>query len=352
MAGPIPKIDIKDLSREELAKEVSLLRIEHFRTEQILDWVYKKYVCDFDKMPNLSVKQTGLLKEKFYISGLRPVRRQVSNDETVKLLFELEDGQEIESVFIPSKNTNTVCISTQVGCRFACTFCASGRGGFTRNLRPSEIINQALYFRKEGFDVTNVVFMGMGEPFDNYGNVLKAIKILNAPYGLGIGQRKITVSTAGVIPGIKRFTEENLQVELSISLHGPGDKIRSKLMPINKRYPVEELISACREYVKKTNRQITFEYIIIKDVNDSRYDAVELAGLIKGLISKVNLIPYNVIQDSAYAPPEPKTIKAFKGIMDKRGVVSVIRVTRGADISAACGQLKLMHETDKKGLVN
>lgn len=330
-------IDIKDLSKEELVKEISSLGAEKFRAVQVLSWVYKKHVREFDGMVNLPAGLRDLLKGKFYISGLKQVRELASTDGTRKFLFGLEDSSMIESVFIPSKNTNTACVSSQVGCRFACKFCASGRGGFVRNLRPAEMINQVLQM---GIPISNVVFMGMGEPLDNYENVLKAVRQLNAPYALGIGRRKITISTCGIVPGIKRLIKEDLQVELSISLHSPDDKVRSALMGVNNKYPLKELISACREYIKETNRQITFEYVLIKGVNDSRDTAERLAKLIKGLTAKVNLIPYNPSEGTGYLAPGPKSIKEFKQTLDRRGVISIIRVTRGADILAACGQLR------------
>lgn len=339
--------DIKDLLKEELIKELSGLNIEKFRAEQALDWIYKKFIYDFDKMSNLSAEARSALKGKFYISVIKSAKESISKDGTIKFLFGLEDGETIESVFIPSKNTSTVCVSSQAGCKFACGFCASGKNGFARNLRPAEMVNQVLYIKRGQFSdrelspnvVSNIVFMGMGEPFDNYDNVLKAARILNAPYGLNIGQRKITISTCGIIPGIKRLAKEDLQIELSISLHGASDEVRSGLMAVNRRYPIKELMAACREYIKETNRQVTFEYVLIKGVNDSLKDAEALAKLLRGMIAKVNLIPLNPVEDLEYAPPEPRHVKMFKGALDKKGVTSVIRTTRGSDIAAACGQL-------------
>lgn len=342
-------IDVKDLLIQELSEQLEALGVEDFRADQILDWVYKKYVCDFDKMTNLPRVLRNLLKEKFYVSTLKLLKELVSKDGTMKFLYGLEDGERIESVFIPSKNTKTVCVSSQVGCKFGCKFCASGKGGFVRNLRPAEMVNQVLSVRGQFSNrdlrsyrelSPNVVFMGMGEPLDNYENVLKAIRILNAPYGLNIGQRRLTISTCGLITGIRRLAGENLQVELSISLHSANDKTRSSLMGINNKYPIKELITACREYIKETNRQLTFEYVLIKGLNDSREEAEELAKLLKGMLAKVNLIPFNPIQGMDYLPPEPKDVKEFKNILDKKGIVSVVRVTRGADIQAACGQLR------------
>lgn len=338
MASPREKIDIKDLLKEELASQLAALGLESFRASQILNWIYKRYVHDFEKMTNLSSETKGALKEKFYVSNLEIEKELASKDGTKKFLFRLEDGEKIESVFIPSKKTNTICVSSQVGCKFSCKFCASGKDRFIRNLRPSEMVNQILFLRGS---ISNVVFMGMGEPLDNYDNVLKAIRILNAPYGLGIGQRKITISTCGIIPAIKRLTEEGLQIELSISLHSPNDNIRSNLMGINNKYPIKDLVEACKDYTKKTNRQITFEYVPIKGVNDSKENAENLARLIKGMLAKVNLIAFNPVEGLDYLPPEAKIVKNFKGILDKKGIVSTIRASRGTDIDAACGQLRL-----------
>lgn len=336
--------DIKDLLKEELIKELNSLDIEKFRAEQVLNWVYKKFIYDFDKMSNLSAAAKDALKGKFYISVLELIKELVSEDGTIKFLFGLQDGETIESVFIPSKNTSTVCVSSQAGCKFGCEFCASGKNGFVRNLSPSEMVNQVLFLKQRKLELTNVVFMGMGEPFDNYDNVLKAVRILNAPYGLNIGQRKITISTCGIIPGIKRLAGEDLQVELSISLHGTNDEARSALMGVNRRYPIKELMAACREYIKETNRQVTFEYVLINGVNDSPKDAEALAKLLRGMIAKVNLIPFNPVEGLEYAAPLPAAVKAFKGMLDKKGAASVIRTTRGRDIAAACGQLRLKHD--------
>jgi 23S rRNA (adenine2503-C2)-methyltransferase len=275
------------------------------------------------------------------------LKERVSKDGTRKFLFGLEDAETIESVFIPSKNTNTVCVSSQVGCKFACRFCASGRAGFVRNLRPAEMVNQVLeiassvrgQFSKRELS-PNVVFMGMGEPLDNYDNVLKAIRILNAPYGLGIGQRKITISTCGIIPGIKRLMGEDLQIELSVSLHSPDDKTRSAIMAVNKRYPIKALMAALKGYIAKTNRQVTLEYVLIKGMNDSKEAAEALANLIKGGLFKVNLIRFNLVEGMDYDAPDEKAVRSFKKILDENKIVSTIRVSRGQDIEAACGQIR------------
>jgi len=336
--------EIKDLLKEELAAELAFSGAERFRAGQVLDWVYKRNIIDFDAMTNLPPGLRRAMKEKFYIGEMAPVRLLDSADGTKKILFGLEDGQHVETVYIPSRGTSTVCVSSQVGCRRACGFCASGKKGFVRDLKPSEMVNQVLFLKNKGMGVTNVVFMGMGEPLDNYDNVLKAIRILNAPYGLGIGQRKITVSTCGVIPGIKRFASEKMQVELSVSLHSPFNNVRSGLMPVNKKYPPPEMMDSCREYARTTNRQVTFEYVMIKGLNDSLGDARETAVLLKGMLAKVNLILFNPVEGLGYFPPSPSSVKVFKDALDKKGVVSTVRRSRGADIDAACGQLRIRHE--------
>jgi 23S rRNA (adenine2503-C2)-methyltransferase len=294
-------------------------------------------------MTNLPAQSRAALAEKFYISGLKAVKEVVSRDGTRKFLLALQDGQKIESVFIPSRRTNTVCVSSQAGCKFACAFCASGKGGFVRDLNPAEMVNQVLFVRARGINVTNAVFMGMGEPFDNYSSVLKAVRLLNAPYGLGMGQRRITISTSGVIPGIKKLADEHLQVELSVSLHTADDKTRSRLMLVNKRYPLAELIKACADYAKKTRRQVTFEYVLIKEVNDSAGDAAALAGLLKdiGNLAKVNLITFNAVENFGFMPSEEKVVRGFKAALEERKVLSTVRASRGADIEAACGQLRM-----------
>ena len=338
------KIDIKDLLLEDLEKKINSLGIERFRAQQVLSWIYKRYINDFNEMTNLSAELKEKLKVSFCINDLHMLKELKSEDGTKKFLFMLEDKENIESVFIPSRKTSTICISSQVGCKFSCRFCASGKGGFRRNLKPAEMIDQVLFLRKAGLDVTNVVFMGMGEPLDNYDNVLKAVRILNASYGLGIGQRKITISTCGLVPEIKNLAQEGLQIELSISLHSPNDKTRSMLMGINNKYPLGDLIGACKDYIDKTNRQVTFEYVLIAGVNDSKKDARDLTVLLKGMLAKVNLIAFNPVEGLDYISPSKNSIREFKDLLDAKGIVSTVRSPRGPDIDAACGQLRLRYE--------
>ncbi|MEI8175472.1 MAG: 23S rRNA (adenine(2503)-C(2))-methyltransferase RlmN [Candidatus Omnitrophota bacterium] len=340
------KIDVKNLLEEELGRRFIALGFERYRAGQVFEWVYKKFVVDIEAMKNLPAAMRLRLGEAAYVSSLITAAQQVSGDGTRKYLFRLGDGQNIESVYIPSARTSTVCISSQAGCAFACEFCASGAAGLARNLEPAEIVSQVLAVREGGFPVTNVVFMGMGEPFDNYDNVIKAVRLLNAPYALGIGQRRITISTCGIIPGIRRFADEGTQVELSVSLHSPDDTVRSRLMPVNKKYPLKALVETCREYARLTKRQVTFEYMLMKGVNDTPEDAERLAKLLAGFLSKVNIILFNEVTAprGAYLSSERASVSMFQEVLGRRGVVATLRERRGADIDAACGQLRLRHE--------
>lgn len=286
------------------------------------------------------------LKDNFYLFGLNLAKKIKSKDGTEKFLFELSDRNYIETVVIPTEKRVTVCISTQAGCKFACAFCASGLLGFKRNLTCAEIIEQILYLKNNcpARRLTHLVFMGIGEPLDNYDNVIRAIRIINSKYSFHIGARRITISTCGIIPGIKRLSEGGLQIELSISLHATDDKTRSQIIPINKRYPLNELIKTCREYIKKTNRQLTFEYILIKGINSDLQNANNLSTILKGLNCKVNLIPANPVKERHIEPPKKKEILAFKDCLVKQGVNVTLRRPRGQDIEAACGQLRLGYE--------
>jgi 23S rRNA (adenine2503-C2)-methyltransferase len=297
-------------------------------------------------MSDLPVDLRKKLQENFYISSLKLTKRLKSYDGTEKLLFELKDGNFIEAVIIPTEKRITGCISTQVGCKFACRFCASGTKGFKRNLSTSEIIEEVLYLKSICQDkkLTHIVFMGIGEPLDNYDNVIKAIRVINSPHTLNIGARRITISTSGLIPALKRLAGEGLQIELSVSLHAADDQTRSRLMPINKTYPLKDLITACRAYAALTNRQITFEYVLIKDVNSGLKNAVKLGKLLKSMECKVNLIPCNPIKELGMQPPEKGEILLFKDQLVESGINVTLRRPRGEDIEAACGQLRLSHE--------
>ena len=336
--------------------ELSLGELEHlmldweeqiFHAKQIFSWIYKKGAVDFDAMTNLPVALRNNLKNEFTVFDLKLIKSSKSIDGTEKFLFALKDEELVESVIIPSEKRITACISTQVGCKYACAFCASGMKGFERNLTHGEIIQEVLFLNKQIHPkkITHIVFMGTGEPLDNYDAVMKAVRLINSADAIGIGSRRITISTSGVIPGIEQLAQEGLQIELSISLHSADDSLRSQLMPVNKVYPLEDLIDCCREYINKTGRQITFEYILIKNLNSSLESAQKLVKLLKGLkIVKVNLIPANTIKELKMEPPEMKEIISFKDYLTKNELHATLRKQRGEDIEAACGQLRLRHE--------
>ncbi|MFH1848390.1 MAG: 23S rRNA (adenine(2503)-C(2))-methyltransferase RlmN [Candidatus Omnitrophota bacterium] len=332
--------DIKDLTLDELKKELAGLGEPSYRAKQIFSWLYHKGADDFDLMNNLPAPLKDKLKNKYSIGKLELTERLKSVDKTEKFLFKLADGNFIETVLIYTSDRATVCLSTQVGCKFACSFCASGLGGFTRDLAPSEITGQILFLcfglkRK----ITNYVFMGMGEPLDNYDNVSRAILIMNDPKGMNIGSRRITVSTCGLVPGIRKLKDLGLQVNLSVSLHAANSELRDEVMPVNKRYPLRSLIEACESYIAEAGRMITFEYVLIRGKNDSLKDADELGAIAKRLRAKVNLIPYSAVPGLCFQPPLRKDIKAFAERISKKGARVTLRESKGGDIQAACGQL-------------
>jgi 23S rRNA (adenine2503-C2)-methyltransferase len=350
------RIDIKDLAKDELKCAMARIGEEPYRASQVFGWLYKDGVHSFEDMTSLSKPLREKLKNKFHITKLVLLdSKQSLVDGTAKYLFKLEDGNTIESVYLPEPKRTTLCLSTQVGCKFGCSFCASAPFGFIRDLKASEILDQVLTIKGYNKDapVTNIVFMGIGEPLDNYDNLLKAIRILNDPEGFGIGARKMTVSTCGIIPGIERLAGEKLQIELSVSLHSADDDIRSELIPVNKKYPLKELIAACKDYVKKTNRIITFEYVLIKGVNCSADDAVKLATLLKGLPCKINTISYNQVRPvrnckisngikaKGYDAPDAGEAKDFMRALKTRHIDAIMRKSKGEDIDAGCGQLRI-----------
>ncbi len=338
------KKDIKNFTLNELRKEVKHLGEQKYRAAQLFNLLYKKGIEDFREMLNLPVPFRDLLQENYYINKLDLVKLAKSKDQTEKYLFKLEDENLIESVVIFSDKRVTECISSQIGCKYNCLFCESGKKGFARSLTVSEIINQVLFVKnKMNLNPNNIVFMGIGEPLDNYDNVEKTIYILNSKDAFNIGARKITISTCGIIPAIKKLQEHNWQIELSVSLHAPENELRSYLMPVNNLYPLPELIEACKNYADKTSRQITFEYILIKGVNDSPSYADKLAKLIGGFNSKVNLISFNPAPGSLLKAPAAPQVKSFKNKLITKGIPTTIRKSKGDDISAACGQLKSLH---------
>ncbi|MCA9404978.1 MAG: 23S rRNA (adenine(2503)-C(2))-methyltransferase RlmN [Candidatus Omnitrophica bacterium] len=338
------KRDIRDLSYDEFAEYLISINEKPFRAQQVFEWIYKKGVWSFADMKNLSQDLRKKLAEDFEFKPLKIVTKQIAEDGTTKFLFELDDHEKIETVLIPTKTRTTICISTQAGCKFGCKFCASGIGGWTRNLSCAEILTQILHIKEESQKharpLSHIVCMGTGESFDNYDNLLKALRIVNSEKGINIGARRITISTVGLVPKIMQFAQENFQVELAISLHGYNDESRNKLMPVNRKYPFTELMDACREYIKKTRRQITFEYILIKGITCTDEAAKELSRHLKGMICKMNLIPYNPVSEFDHQTPTRQEMFAFQDRLKRYGIHATIRMPRGRDVSAACGQLR------------
>jgi 23S rRNA (adenine2503-C2)-methyltransferase len=349
------KIDIKSLLLDELQEKVLQLGEPSYRAGQIADWLYKKRVDTIDEMTNLPRPLRGRLLETFSLGKLDLVRVLGARDTTRKFLFRLADGNLIESVLVPASlalyggksDRRTICVSTQVGCAYGCKFCASGLEGFSRNLSSNEIVDQLIAVeRTTGEKIDNVVFMGMGEPLANLENVLRAIRIINAEWGLGIGARHITISTSGLAPQIRKLAEEPLQIRLAISLHGATDEVRNRIMPINRRYNIETLLSACDYYKAHKKQRLTFEYILIADVNDSDEQARLLSRHALRLSAKVNLIPYNSVSGLPWTRPSKKRQEKFLSILRVEGIPATLRREKGHDINAACGQLRLQTERE------
>ncbi len=339
------KKDIKSLFEAELAAELSALGLPKFRANQVWQWLHQKGVMSFDGMTNLSKDLRERLKAEFEIYGCEIEKKSVSQlDSTVKYLFKLHDGEFIESVLMKYKYGYSLCVSTQVGCRMNCAFCATGVGGFVRNLEPSEILSQ-IHAAQNDMDirVSHIVLMGMGEPMDNYDNVIRFLKLVNNDNGLNIGMRNISLSTCGIIPGIERLAEEDFQLTLSVSLHAPNDEIRSRLMPVNRKYGVDELLRACKSYADKTSRRISYEYAMFGGINDSDECAKELAQKLKGTLAHINLIPANDVTESGLKSSTPERIKKFTEILENSGRNVTVRRSLGGDIDASCGQLRSKH---------
>jgi len=375
--------DIKSLTREELTSQFKGWDLPGYRVDQVLNWLYEKRAASWAEMTNLPKGLRDQLSQHYALNVLELVRKQGSRDTTQKFLWKLNDNAMVESVLIPANpalygeasDRHTLCVSTQVGCAYGCKFCASGLDGFKRNLRVDEIVEQVLAAERWNEAevrsaksearsdvvaadlppptshlsprlINNLVIMGMGEPLANYDNLLKALRILNAPWGGGIGARKITISTSGLAPQIRKLADEPLQFRLAISLHGATDWTRNKIMPINRRYPLAELTAACEDYQRKKERMITLEYILIAGVNDSVKEAKPLAALAHRLNAKVNLIPYNKVEDLPWARPSEEVQEAFLAALEKLGATATLRREKGHDIDAACGQLRLKTERE------
>ena len=344
------KIDIRSLQFQKLEDKVREFHEPLYRARQIADWLYQKRVQSFDEMTDLAQEFRSRLAEQFDFSQSEIVRVLGSHDTTRKFLLRLNDESLIETVLIPASpalygsrsDRRTICISTQVGCAYGCKFCASGLEGFSRNLKPNEIVDQIIAVeRQTGEKIDNIVFMGMGEPLANLENVMRAIRIINSPWGLGIGARHITVSTSGLAPQIRKLADEPLQIRLAVSLHGATDAVRNQIMPINRRYNVETLLAACDYYASRKKQRLTFEYILIAGVNDFDEQARALARHAKRLSAKVNLIPYNIVHGLVWSRPAQDRQEKFLSILRERGVAATLRREKGHDIDAACGQLRL-----------
>ena len=333
--------NIKDYNLEELKEELVAIGEKKYRAEQMFKWIYVDKVKEFDEMTNLSVELREKLKENYTMCNYKILRKQESSDGTKKYLFDVLDGNAIETVLMEYHHGKTVCVSSQIGCKMGCKFCASTGIQFVRSLSSGEIVEQILAVEQDiGDKISNIVFMGIGEPFDNYDNVMKAIRIINNQKGLNIGARHISVSTSGLVPRIYDFANEDLQCTLSISLHATSNEKRSSMMPVNQRYPIEELMKACKDYIAKTNKRISFEYALAKDNNDNLEDAKELVKLLKGMLCHVNLIPINKIENGKYTKSTNENIIKFRDYLNDNGIVATIRRELGSDIDAACGQLR------------
>lgn len=333
--------NIKDYDLEELKNELKQIGEKPFRAEQIFKWLYQDKVKEFDEMTNLSLQLREKLKENYTMCNYKILKKQKSKDGTIKYLFDVLDGNAIETVLMSYHHGYSLCVSSQIGCKMGCKFCASTGINFIRNLTSGEIVEQILAVEQdEKIRISNIVFMGIGEPLDNYDNVVNAIRIINNQKGLSIGARHISISTSGLVPKIYKLAEENIQCTLSISLHASNNEKRSSMMPVNNRYPIEELMQACKDYIKKTNRRISFEYALAKDNNDNLDGAKELIKLLKGMLCHVNLIPINKIENGQFDKSSNENIMKFRDFLNDHGIVATIRRELGSDIDAACGQLR------------
>ncbi|MDD3303522.1 MAG: 23S rRNA (adenine(2503)-C(2))-methyltransferase RlmN [Clostridia bacterium] len=336
------KMDISNLTMEELEAYIEELGEKKFHSKQIYKWIHKIGVTHFDEMTDISKSLREKLKERAYILNMEVIEVQISKkDGTMKFLIRLNDNAAIESVLMKYNYGNTICVSTQVGCKMGCKFCASTKEGYERNLSGSEIEGQIQTIQRYTNErISNVVYMGIGEPLDNYDNVIKSIKLINHPLGLNIGARHLSLSTCGLVPNIYQLADENTQCTLSISLHATLDEKRKEIMPIANRYSIKEILDACKYYIKVTGRRISFEYALIYGKNDSYEDAMRLVKLLRGMIAHVNLIPINEIKEKEYKKATEKSVESFMNTLNSCGIVTTVRRELGSDIDAACGQLR------------
>ena len=337
------KKNIQNYDLNDLKQEMIQINEKPFRAEQIFKWLYQEKVTNFDEMTNLSLDLRNKLADNYAIRTFQIERKLVSKDGTKKYLMNVGDEENnlIETVLMEYHHGFTICVSSQIGCKMGCKFCASTGIPFVRNLEAGEIVQQIMALEKEeNIRISNIVFMGIGEPLDNFENVMKAIEIINHPKGLNIGARHISISTSGLVPKIYELADRQMQCTLSISLHSSNNQTRSSMMPINNVYPIEELMKACKYYIEKTNKRISFEYALAKENNDHKKDAKELAELLKGMLAHVNLIPINEIEDGKYSKSTNENILKFRDYLNEHGIVATIRRELGSDINAACGQLR------------
>ncbi len=338
------RTDLRDLQLPELATLLADDGEPRFRAAQICQWVYKRQATALQEMTDVPERLRHRLAERLYVSTLRPLRQQQSDDGTRKYLFGLEDGNQIETVLIPADDRRTLCVSTQVGCAIGCRFCLTAQGGLVRSLRPAEIVGQVLHFQSAEKtprrEFTNLVFMGMGEPLDNFRGTVQAIRILTADWGLGLSPRRITVSTSGLVRRLEAFGREDLKVNLAISLNATTNAVRTEIMPINRAYPLDALLAACRRFPLAARQRITFEYVLLRDLNDTLDDARRLVKLLHGLRCKVNLLPFNEIPGAPYRRPSDAAVARFQAYLLQHHISAFVRQSRGRDISAACGQLR------------
>ena len=333
--------DIKSMYEDELKEEFAKMGEPAYRASQVYKWLHSG-VKSFDEMTNISKKLRERLMENYYISNADIEKKLISAyDDTKKYLFSFSDGEMVESVLMKYHHGYTSCISTQVGCKMGCTFCATGKSGFSRNLTASEMLAQLQAEQQDNhIRISNIVLMGMGEPLDNFENVIRFLKLVSSENGMNIGMRHISLSTCGIVPKIYELADMKLQLTLSVSLHAPNDQIRSRTMPVNRKYNIDELLKACQYYVRQTNRRISFEYAMIDGVNDSVANAEELAKRLKGILSHVNLIPVNAVKGTGYEKSKKESIKRFIAVLERAGITATVRRTLGSDINASCGQLR------------